>query len=165
MRFSIIGCQHAHITIFIEEMLALGHSCAGIYEKENTTLAGMISASYTIPIVQSVEEILLDSSIEIVGCAAINNEKIDVLEICERHGKHVMLDKPAVTNRKDLGRLKALFSRGRIQVGMLLTERFRSSLYTLQKQISEGSLGRIVSITMRKPHLLNGKNRPSWHFF
>ncbi|WP_240468633.1 Gfo/Idh/MocA family oxidoreductase [Gracilibacillus sp. YIM 98692] len=163
MRFSIIGCQHPHISIFIEEMIGLGHECVGIYEPENVPLAQTIAERYSLQIVQDMEP-LLDETVEVVGCASINNEKINIIEKCERYGKHIMIDKPAVVNRQDFNRLKAVAERGNIQIGMLLTERFRPSIYTLKKQIDEGSLGDIVSISMRKPHQLNPSKRPSWHF-
>jgi len=163
MKFSVIGCQHAHIEIFIEEMMKLGHECAGIFELENMTLASRLAEKYQIPLVHD-KMILLDDSIQLVGCAAINNEKIDVIELCEKYRKHIMIDKPAVTNREDLARLEAVVNRGAIQVGMLLTERFRASLSTLKKQLDEGAIGELISISMRKPHLLNPKQRPSWHF-
>lgn len=109
-------------------------------------------------------ELLLGDSVDIVGCAEINNEKIDVIEICERHGKHVMIDKPAVASREGYERLKAVTDRGRVQVGMLLTERFRSSTFTLKNIIERGELGDIVNIAMRKPHRLSPQKRPAWHF-
>ncbi len=161
--FSVIGCQHGHIAIFIDEMLKLGYQCAGIYEQENTALAAKIAEQFNAPLVSDLAEVL-KPEVEIVGSSAINNEKIDIVELCEKHGKHIMLDKPAVTNRKDLGRLEAVIERGRIQVGMLLTERFRASVYTIKKLIEQGELGDIVSITTRKPHRLTPDSRPQWHF-
>jgi predicted dehydrogenase len=162
-RFSIIGCQHAHIGSFIKEMLEMGHICAGIYEPENIKLANQIASQYNVPLVAERQQ-LLDDSVEIIGCAAINNEKIDVIEWCEKHGKHVMIDKPAVTDRQGLERLRAVIDRGAVQVGMLLTERFRPSIHTLKYFVQQGDLGDIVSIGMRKPHRLNPNHRPPWHF-
>lgn len=162
-KFSIIGCQHAHIGIFIDEMLKLGHECAGIYEEENHALAKSIADRFNVPVVDN-KEVLLDESIKIVGTSAINNEKIDIVELCEKHGKHVMLDKPAVANREDFNRLLEVIERGKIQVGMLLTERFRPSIYTLRNMIQSGQLGDVVNISMRKPHRLTPQNRPQWHF-
>jgi predicted dehydrogenase len=76
-----------------------------------------------------------------------------------------MIDKPAVTSREDLKRLEEVIQRGKIQVGMLLTERFRPSIYTLKKLIRKGEIGEIVNIAMRKPHRLRPEERPQWHFF
>ncbi|GIP37646.1 oxidoreductase [Paenibacillus sp. J31TS4] len=161
--FAIIGCQHAHIGIFIGEMLALGYRCAGLYEPDNKELAEAMAAQHGIRLADTMEE-LLGPDVEIVGCAAINLEKIEVIERCEEAGKHVMVDKPAVTTTGALERLKAVVERGRIQVGMLLTERFRPSVQALKACIDRGELGDLVHVAMRKPHRLNPGKRPKWHF-
>lgn len=162
-QFSVIGCQHAHIGIFISEMLELGYSCAGIYEEEQNGLSRALSDKFGIPLARSKEE-LLGGSVAVVGCAAINDEKIDVIELCESRGKHVMVDKPAAVSEDGLQRLKAVAGRGNIQIGMLLTERFHPAIYTLKKQIEQGALGDIVTVGMRKPHRLDAAARPAWFF-
>lgn len=163
-KFGIIGCQHAHIGMFIEEMLALGYECAGVYEPDNQTLARTLAERYGLELTGDRESMLADEGVGIIGCAAINDEKMDVMELCELHGKPVMIDKPAVTDRAGLIRLRGLLDRGRIEVGMMLTERFRPSLHTVHGMIRAGELGDIIHISMRKPHRLNPESRPAWHF-
>ncbi|MUG70360.1 Gfo/Idh/MocA family protein [Paenibacillus validus] len=162
-RFAIIGCQHAHIGIFISEMLELGYTCAGIFEDDNDEMAQGFADQFGIPLAEDKESLLGDD-IAVIGCASINAHKIDVIELCESRGKHVMLDKPAVTSREGLERLKAVLDRGRIQIGMLLTERFHPAIYTLKQQLEQGALGDIVTIGMRKPHRLDASKRPAWFF-
>lgn len=162
-RFSIIGCRHNHISMFIKEMLALGYSCAGIYDADEPSLAQALSEKFDIPLVHD-RELLLGPEIAIVGSSAINSEKIDLIEECEQRGKHIMLDKPIVTSRKGLERLKSVFDRNNIQVGMMLTSRNSRSIHTLKKIMDEGKLGQIVSITTRKPHRLAPVARDAWHF-
>ncbi|MBO0992107.1 Gfo/Idh/MocA family oxidoreductase [Bacillus sp. SD088] len=161
--FSIIGCQHEHIGIFIEEMLELGYECVGMYETENKLLLTSMASKYKLPIVED-KEVLLGSHVDIVGSSAINNQKIDLIELCEERGKHIMVDKPAVSNREGYRRLKSTIERGKIEVGMLLTERYRPAFQTLKRYIDEGDLGKIVNIGIRKPHKLKPANRPKWHF-
>lgn len=163
-KFGIIGCQHAHIGMFIEEMLALGYECAGVYEPDNQSLARTLADRYGLELTGDRESMLADEGVGIIGCAAINDEKMDVIELCELHGKPVMIDKPAVTDRAGLIRLRGLLDRGRIEVGMMLTERFRPSLHTVHRMIRAGELGDIIHISMRKPHRLNPETRPAWHF-
>lgn len=161
-KFAIIGCEHGHIEIFIQEMLDLGHECIGLYEPNNHKLSKSISNKYQIPIVNNKEKLLADA--DIVGSSAINNEKIALIEECEMLGKPIMIDKPAVTNRQDYKRLEALTDRSRLTLGMLLTERFNPAVYTLKKHLDEGILGEVVSIGMRKPHKLSAPGRPEWFF-
>lgn len=161
--FGILECRHGHIGMFIEEMLTLGHPCVGIWEPEQPQLAKSLSAKYGVPLLED-EAPLWRPEVRIIGTSAINNRKIGLIEACERYGKHVMVDKPAVTDRAQLKRLKAVIERGRIEVGMLLTERFRPSIMKLKSEIDAGRLGRIASITMRKPHRLAPATREAWHF-
>lgn len=163
LQFGIIGCQHAHITMFIREMIDLGHKCVGIYEAENKELLTQVAKQFDLPIVEEVD-VLLGPDVDVIGCAEVNHKKIDVIERCEAHGKPIMVDKPLVTSRDALERVEQIIERGNIEIGMLLTERFRPSIYTLKKRIDEGDIGEIVSIEMRKPHHLRASERPSWHF-
>lgn len=161
--YSIIGCEHPHIEMFIIDMVRLGHTCMGIYEQRNYELAGSIAQKYGIPFVQDIEA-CLGPNVEFVGSSAINHEKINMIELCEQRGKHILVDKPAVTDAIGLERLKAVIGRGKIQIGMMLTSRFNPSLATLKSKIDRGELGEIVHIGIQKPHRLNAKARPPWHF-
>lgn len=161
--FSVIGCQHGHIGSFIGEMIALGYSCKGIYESGDRKLAAGIAERYGVPFLDDMEEALAPE-IGIVGSAALNNEKINIIELCESRGKHIMVDKPAVTCHDGLSRLEAVIGRGRIQIGMMLTERFRPVTVTLKQAIESGELGDIVSLSFRKPHRLAGGARAPLFF-
>ncbi|MCM3786419.1 Gfo/Idh/MocA family oxidoreductase [Neobacillus mesonae] len=163
-KFAVIGCQHPHISIFIEEMLELGHDCIGIYEEGDQTLAKQIAAQYQLKLAGNCTSLLENEEIEIIGSSAVNYQKIKIALDCENYGKHLMLDKPAIVDRNGLSELEEIMKRNKIKIGMLLTERYRPSLYTLRELILEGSLGDIISITMRKPHRLRPASRPLWHF-
>ncbi|MBP1988626.1 Gfo/Idh/MocA family protein [Paenibacillus eucommiae] len=161
--FAIIGCQHGHISRFITEMLQMGHSCAGIHDSGDTALARRLASDFNIPYVEDVEALLVPS-VDIIGSSAINSEKINIIELCEQHGKPVMVDKPAVTSRAGLSRLEAVVQRGRIQVGMMLTERYRPSVNTLKRRLDEGMFGDITSIAIRRPLKLFPGARAPWFF-
>jgi len=161
--FGIIGCQHGHISMFISEMLELGHTCAGIFDDGDSGMPESIARRFGLPLVRDRDE-LLSPSVQIIGSSAVNNRKIDVIELCERHGKHVMLDKPIVSGRGGLDRLANVFGRGAIQVGMLLPTRFKSTTVALKRMAEAGELGDLVSISMRKPHKLTPSKRLDWHF-
>ncbi|PYI55442.1 Gfo/Idh/MocA family protein [Paenibacillus flagellatus] len=163
IRFGIYGCQHGHIATFVTEMIEAGATCAGIYDPERNALAERLASQHGIPLLDGVEP-LRDETVTIIGSSAVNSDKLDVIEWCERHGKHVMLDKPIATGRDGLARLEEVVARGRISIGMLLTERFRPSVAALKRAIEDGKLGRIAAISMRKPHRLSPASRHDWHF-
>jgi Oxidoreductase family, C-terminal alpha/beta domain./Oxidoreductase family, NAD-binding Rossmann fold. len=162
MKFGVYGCRHGHIEDFIKEMLQLGHEFLGIYETELDIAEG-IADKYDVPLFDKGED-LLKLKPEILGTSAVNNQKIDIIELCNENGIHVMADKPIATSREDYGRLEKVINEGRIQVGMMLTERFNPPIYALWKMIREGKLGEIVSFAIMKPHKLREKTRAPWHF-
>ncbi|WJH33895.1 Gfo/Idh/MocA family oxidoreductase [Paenibacillus sp. CC-CFT747] len=162
--FGIIGCQHGHIAGFLTEMLRLGHRCAGISETGEPALAERLSLQHGIPLVKEARSLLEDPEVSVIGSSAVNAFKLDVIEQCEAYGKHVMLDKPIAVNRHQLERLEGVIGRGGIQIGMMLTERFRPVLYTLSRMLEREELGKVVSLTMRKPHKLTPSSRHAWHF-
>lgn len=162
MRFGIYGCRHGHIEDFIKEMLGLGHEFLGIYETE-LDIAKDMAEKYNVPLFDNGGD-LLKLKPDILGTSAINNQKIDIIELCNREGIHIMADKPIVTSRKGYERLESIINEGRIQVGMMLTERFNPPIYGLWKMIQEGKLGEIVSFAIMKPHKLREKTRAPWHF-
>jgi predicted dehydrogenase len=162
-QFGIYGCQHGHIETFIGQMLDLGWRCVGIFDPDGSALAAELSDKYSIPLLRDLEA-LRGEEVRVIGSSVVNNRKLDVIEWCEQHHKHVMLDKPIVTDRRALERLEAVMHRRVIEVGLLLTERFRDSVFTLKQAIDSGKLGKLVSITMRKPHRLRPETRHAWHF-
>ncbi|RKN84683.1 Gfo/Idh/MocA family protein [Paenibacillus ginsengarvi] len=162
-RFAVIGCRHGHIRSFIKEMLDKGHTCAGIYDAEDWKLARQCVELYNVPLVDHVEELLVPS-VHIIGSSAVNNEKIDIIEACERGGQHIVLDKPAVTDGDGLRRLEAVMERGRIQIGLMLPKRFWGTMTALKREIDAGAIGDIVHLYITSPHKLLPATRDAWHF-
>ncbi len=163
MKFAIVGCQHYHIKSFIEEMLKDGHQFAGIYDQSDYNVPQQYAASYGVPLFRSMDE-LLEQGVEIIGNAGPNLGKIDVIEWAEKHGIHVMTDKPVVIDENGLNRLRQVIDRNQIKIGMMLTARFAPAQYTLKGMIDEGLLGEIEDFTFLKPHKLHPATRPAWFF-
>lgn len=162
MKFGVYGCRHMHIAEAVGQMLELGHECIGVYEPEGSVVEKLID-KYPMEKLSGQEEFFARHP-EIVLCASVNNQKIDVIEECERRGAHIMLDKPAVTSRDGYERLEAVIRRGKIKVGLMLTERFNPSIAALREMVETGGLGTIISLSFAKPHKLSPATRESWHF-
>ena len=162
MRFGIYGCRHAHIHAFVEEMLSAGHRFVGVCETGGPW-AEALSREYGAPLFDN-EEQLFEQSPQIIGTAAVNCDRIGIIERCFERGIHVMTVKPAVIDDTGLDRLRDVISTGRIQVGMMLTERFSPAVYTLKRLIDDGALGQVIGLTLIKPHKLAADLREPWHF-
>lgn len=162
IKFGIHGCRHGHIEIFIKEMIELGHEFTGIYETEDK-IAKKIANKYNVELFSDIDK-LYATQPQIIGTSAINNKKIDIIELCEKRDIHVMTDKPVVTSRQSWERLEKVIKAKKIHVGMMLTERFNPPIFTLKKIIESGLLGNTVNIIFSKPHKLSQTKRPDWHF-
>lgn len=163
MKFAIAGCQHVHIKMFIDEMLELGHEFIGIYDPSSFYLPKQYAEVYGVPMVPRLED-LIAQGVEVIGNAASNDEKIEIIEWGERHGIDVMTDKPIAVDEEALQRLRSVIERGKISVGMMLTERFEPAIYTLKQLIDQGELGEVLDFTFLKPHKVNRAKRPDWFF-
>lgn len=163
MKFAVVGCQHVHIKLFVNEMLELGHEFVGIVDDSEFSLPQKLAAEYEVPLYRSLDEIA-DMDLQMLGCASINIDKMDVVEWAEQRGIHVMVDKPVAVDEDTLGRLKRVMERSNIEVGMMLTARFNPMQYTLKKLIEQRVLGDIYDFTFLKPHKLDAANRPPWFF-
>lgn len=163
MKFGVVGCQHFHIKMFIDEMLALGHEFVGVYDDLDSELATQYIETYGVPRLQSLDD-MVHIGVDVIGNAARNDHKIDVIEWGEQHGIHVMTDKPIVINEEGLERYRNVLERDRIKTSMMLTGRFSPSLYTLKKMIEQDLLGEVLDMTYLKPHKLSIHDRPDWFF-
>lgn len=162
MKFAVLGCRHLHIGDAVKELLAMGHEGLGVYEAHGT-LAARLMEAHRLPAIES-EEALFALRPDMVLCAAVNSEKIDVIEKCCARGIPVMLDKPLVTCMQDYARLDAAAKLPGAHIGMMLTERFNPPVRALKAQIDSGAIGEIVGMVFIKPHKLNAPSREAWHF-
>jgi predicted dehydrogenase len=115
MKFAVIGCQHSHIKMFIDEMIELGHEFAGIYDSSDFFLPKQYCDEYKVKRFKTLDDVL-NSGIDVVGNADRNDKKIDIIEWCEEHNIPVMTDKPIVSNYENLKRLKAVIDRKKIKL-------------------------------------------------
>ena len=110
--------------------------------------------------------------------AAADGEQIDVLALSAkpseqaplvleglRRGLHVVADKPLVTEREDLDRVRAALSEapGR-RVSMLMTLRGEPVRRAARQLLRQGKLGRLVMLHTRRAYAQRRTNRPSWFF-
>lgn len=162
MKLGIVGVQHRHIYEFVEGLPAKGIELAGIYDNSDYFIAGELSEKYGVKRYGDKESLIND--VDVVMTFDVNSSRIDNIELCSKLGKPIMTDKPPVVNRKDMERLKKVINEGRIQVGLMMTERFNSAVYTLKNMIDRGELGKVICITVDRPIKLMASRRPEWYF-
>lgn len=162
IRFAVIGTAHGHIMEFINDMLDIGGEFVGVYN-DGSDLCKHISEKYSVSIYEEIKA-LLRNSVRVVGTAAINCDKIDVIEQCAEKGVHVIADKPIVVNEQQYERLKKVIKTSEIEIGLLLSVRFIPEVYTIKQLIDAGEIGELLNVEILNPHQLKASTRPDWHF-
>lgn len=162
MKFGVLGAAHGHVNDFCAEMCAAGHTLAAIWA-DGTDNAKALSERYGAPLLETPEDVIA-CGIEAAGTFAPSFQRIQMILLCEKHGVHVMSDKPLAVDWKALKELEGVVARGKIQVSAMFTVRFMPPVRKLYELIHQGELGELVSIEILNPHKLHPETRPDWHF-
>ena len=164
LTFGIIGCRHGHVRGLIEGLLAIpGVTCAGIYDDDPESVEE-IAKHYSAKQARSVDELLDDPKIDLIGTAGVNSAKAAVLLRALKSGKHVIADKPLCTTIGDLNALERAATEGDLRVGLLLSERFAPYSQGMKTIVESGEIGHVANVTCFRPHRLGRPGRPDWMF-
>ena len=97
------------------------------------------------PVVDGLDTILADRSIDIVFLLTPPMTHLDLVERCAAAGKHVLLEKPTdVTSERAAKAVAAMDKAGR-KFGIMLQHRFRDASRKLRDAVQGGELGALVS--------------------
>jgi len=164
VRFSVIGMNHSHIYSQVETVIRGGGQLVSFYAKERE-LADAFSKRYPqAKMARTEDEILDDTSIQLVVSAAIPVERAPLGIRVMRRGKDFMVDKPGIVTLEQLAEVKQAQHE---------TKRIYSILYggledvaTLKagELVKAGAIGKVIQTIGFGPHRLNLKSRPDWFF-
>ncbi len=166
LRFGVIGIDHRHIYDQVTSLLAIGAECAGYWTHDRVhTLGGFVERFPEIPRVADQRQLLEDSTIHLVTCAAIPCERAEMAVQAMQHGKDFMVDKPGVTTFEQLAEVQRVQREtGRI-FSVNFTERFEVRAVTVATElVRNGAIGRVLQTIGLGPHRLNRHLRPAWFF-
>jgi predicted dehydrogenase len=115
-----------------------------------------------VRVARSEDEILNDSSIQLVCSAAIPDLRAPLGVRAMRHGKDFLSDKPAITTLEQLAEVRRTVQEtGRIFGIMYGRLESRATMHagTLLK---DGAIGRVLQTVQLAPHRVNENTRPEW---
>jgi predicted dehydrogenase len=167
MRFAAIGLDHRHIYDLVGGLLDAGLSCAGYWPQTTDTrvLKGFRERFPDLAAVEDRDALMLDSSIDIIVCAALPCDRPAIAIEAMRNGKDVMVDKPGVITRPALADVeRAVKETGRI-FSVCFSERLITPCSEVAaKLIADGAIGRVIQTVGLGPHRFNRAIRPAWFF-
>ena len=166
LRFAAIGLDHAHIFDHVRGLRAAGCECVGFdpATTDPAVLAGFREQFPDIP-EAAREQLLDDSSIDIICTAAIpSNRGQDAIDAMRR-GKDVMADKPGCATLEQLDEIQRTVAETHRIYSICFSERLCvPSAVLAGKMVKDGAIGDVVQTVGLGPHRINRPVRPSWFF-
>ncbi len=162
VRFAAIGLNHSHIYSQVDTMLGHGGELVAVYAKEPELLAAFTKRYPQAKVARGEQEILDDTTIQLVVTAAIPNERAPLGVRVMKSGKDYMADKPGVTTlaqlaevrrvQKETGRIYSILYGGRLE---------SPATQRAVELVHAGAIGAVVHTLGTGPHKI-GANRPDW---
>lgn len=168
LRFGIIGLEPGtHWTVYTH---AARQSAA--VELAGIALRPQLAAAmrdeivgWHVPIYHEVSQLLDNEALDILALSTVPNEQAPLLLEGLRRGLHVVADKPLVTTREDLMRVrKALTERPGTRVSMLMTVRGEPMRQAVHALLRQGALGRLAVFHSRRAYAQRRESRSLWFF-
>lgn len=165
MRFAVVGLNHNHVYAILSALLSVHDvELAAVVAAEDDLVTQFHTQYPDVPR-RDWPQVLADSSIELVACVAINADRGPLAVEALQAGKHVLVDKPAVTTLADLEAVEAAVAGSRKRWFVSYNERLGSPPHErLRELMQSGTLGRIATFVGLGGHRLAPATRAPWTY-
>jgi hypothetical protein len=138
IRFGIIGLNHGHIYAQTEALRRAGGQLVSVYAGEPELAQAFAQRFPEVRLARSRQEILEDSSIQLVVSAAIPVDRAPLGIEVMRSGKDFMSDKPGVTTIDQLAEVRRVQAETRRIYSIMFNERFESAATVKASALVQG---------------------------
>jgi predicted dehydrogenase len=122
-------------------------------------------AGWNVPAYDDAATLLDREQLDVLALSTVPNEQAPLLLEGLRRGLHVVADKPLVTEREDLVRVRrALAERPDRRVSMLMTIRGEPVRQAARTLARDGALGRLAMFHTRRAYAQRRESRAPWFF-
>ena len=163
IRFAVIGINHNHINSQVGAVQRGGGELVWLYAVELDLVKEFQKRFPTVKVARSEDEILQDSSIQLVLSSAIPVDRAPIGIRVMQHGKDYMADKPGITTLEQLAEVKRVQAKtGRIY-SIMYSERFENrATVRAGELVKAGAIGHVVQTVGLGPHRMTPASRPPW---
>lgn len=141
----IIGC--GSITEFRHAPEYANNSNAkivGFYDN-NIERAKQFATKYNAKAYDSIEELFNDSEVNSVSICTPNHTHASLCEMAIKHNKHILCEKPMVTNLSDAEKLKELYQNSNVKFVVGHNQRFLEAHQKAKEIIEQNYLGKVLT--------------------
>jgi len=161
IKFAVIGLDHNHINGITDTMRRSGGELVSVHSIDRQALAGFQKRYDGVRVARSEDEILNDSSIQLVCTAAIPDLRAPLGVRVMLHGKDFLSDKPAITTLEQLAEVRRTIQEtGRIFGIMYGRMESRATMHA-GALLKDGAIGRVVQTVQLAPHRVNENTGPN----
>jgi predicted dehydrogenase len=162
IRFAVIGLDHTHINGITDTIRRSGGELVSVHSTNLPALADFQKRYPGVRVARAEDEILNDSSIQLVCSAAVPNLRAPLGIRAMRHGKDFLSDKPAITTLDQLADVRrATHETQRMFAIMYGRMESRATLHA-GELLKGGAIGHVIQTIQLAPHRVNEPTRPEW---
>jgi predicted dehydrogenase len=165
IKFAVVGINHYHINSMVGAAKRGGGELVWLYAKEPDLVADFQKSFPEAKLARSEDEILQDSSIQLVLSSIIPDERAPLGIRVMQHGKDYMADKPGVTTLEQLAEARRVQAQTKKIYSIMYSERLENrATVKAGELVKAGAIGNVVQTVGLGPHRMNTKTRPPWFF-
>jgi predicted dehydrogenase len=171
IKFAVCGVSHDHIYGMIGAIQRGGGELVSAWIGEPDKLANFSKRFPNVKIVKTQDEILNDSSVQLVLSSQIANERAPLGVRAMKHGKDFLADKPGITTLEQLADVRKTIAETKRIYGIMYSERLevKAAVYA-GVLIQQGAIGKVIQTINIAPHQIvqghgdagGGTGRPEW---
>lgn len=165
IRFSVIGINHGHIYGMVNSLLDGGGKLVAVYAKEPDLLQQFTKRYPDVKIAKSEDEIIEDSSIQLIASAAIPIDRAPLGIRVMQSGKDYMADKPGIVTFEQFNEVKKVQKETNRIYSIKYSERLANPASVKAGElVKAGAIGKVVQLIGLGPHRMRPDSRPDWFF-
>ena len=163
IRFSVIGVSHDHIYGMTAAMFRGGGELVAVLAAEPDKREAFLKKYPQAKVAASEDEILNDSSIQLVLSATVPADRAPLGIRVMRHGKDFLSDKPGMTTLQQLADVRKAIAETKKIYAILYSERLEvKAAVHAGELVKAGAIGRVLQTINIAPHQMNAPTRPGW---
>ncbi|HZP05280.1 MAG TPA: Gfo/Idh/MocA family oxidoreductase [Terracidiphilus sp.] len=171
IRFAVCGMSHDHIYGMIGAVQRGGGEMVAAWGSEEDKLAAFKKRFPDVKIAATQDEILNDSSIQLVLSSQVPNERAALAVRAMTHGKDFLSDKPGMTTLEQLEEVRRTIAETKRIYAILYSEllEVKAAVYA-GVLVQQGAIGKVIQTINIAPHQIVQKAgdaggampRPNW---
>ena len=166
IKFAVIGINHAHINSQVERGDSRRRRAGvGLRQGSRICWPAFTKRFPQAKLARSENEILEDSSVQLVLSSGIPDERAPLGIRVMQHGKDYMADKPGITTLEQLAEVRRVQAETKRIYSIMYSERFENrATVKAGELVKAGAIGRVIQTVGLGPHRMTPETRPAWFF-